>query len=153
MMYKMRRSILCLFLGLMTVSCGDDLLTSTPDEAPLSTNPGILELGQRLADEVVTLDLEGLSAAQVNQVYAGSYLINGASSCTACHNSQAGYLAGGAEFPVRFLPPGQNGNTSVFIRNLTPDPVTGMRLTKSEFIEAMRTGKDFSDSEGLWSAS
>ncbi len=74
--------------------------------------------------------------------------MNGTSGCTGCHRSTAGYLAGGAEFSAGFLPPGQNGNTSVFVRNLTPDPETGLRLKEADFIEAIRTGKDFKDSEG-----
>ena len=139
--------LLCLVVGHLS-ACGDDLVVGSGDSTPTGGEPGILEVGERLAAAEMVLDLEGLSTTQVNQVYLGSYLVNGASGCTACHNSEAGYLAGGSEFPVRFLPPGVNGNSFVFVRNLTPDPETGMELTESEFIEAMRTGKDFLDSEG-----
>jgi hypothetical protein len=31
----------------------------------------------------------------------------------------------------------------VYARNLTPDTKTGMKLTEAEFVEAMRTGKDY----------
>lgn len=138
--------LFCLVIGQL-VACGDDLVVGSEEVAP-TAEPGILETGERLATALAAVDAEGLSATQMNQVYLGSYLVNGVSGCSGCHNSDAGHLAGGNEFPVRFLPPGVDGNTSVFVRNLTPDPETGLKLTESEFIESMRTGKDFIDSEG-----
>jgi len=50
------------------------------------------------------------------------------------------------EFPLPFAD--VQGFTSVFSRNLTPDLETGLLLTEDEFIEAIRTGKDFHDSTG-----
>ena len=130
--------LFCLVIGQL-VACGDDLVVGSEEVAP-TAEPGILETGERLATALAAVDAEGLSATQMNQVYLGSYLVNGVSGCSGCHNSDAGHLAGGNEFPVRFLPPGVDGNTSVFVRNLTPDPETGLKLTESEFIESMRTG-------------
>ncbi len=79
----------------------------------------------------VTVNVAGLSQAQIELVGNGSYLVNAASDCAACHSTQAGFLAGGTNFgPV----------TS---RNLTPDPTTGMTLTEAQFVTAIRTGADF----------
>jgi len=78
----------------------------------------------------------------------GSYLVNGAAGCIGCHGGDAGYLCGGNEFNLGFLPPDVAGRTSVFARNLTPDSETGMDLTVDELIESVRTGKDLLDSEG-----
>ena len=87
----------------------------------------------------------GLSPAAMDQVARGSYLVSGVADCATCHTTPVGYMAGGFEFPLPF-PDGQ-GFTSVFSRNLTPDPEqTGLSLTEDEFLEAMRTGKDFHDS-------
>jgi hypothetical protein len=80
----------------------------------------------------------------MDQVARGSYLVNGVADCATCHTTPVGYMAGGFEFPLPFSD-GQ-GFTSVFSRNLTPDPETGLSLTEDEFLEAMRTGKDFHDS-------
>jgi hypothetical protein len=77
-------------------------------------------------------------------VARGSYLVNGAGGGCDCHTALAGYLAGGLEFSLPFAD--VQGFTSVVARNLTPDPETGMQLTEAEFIDAMRTGKDFMDS-------
>jgi len=127
---------------LCLVRCSD---SGIDDQAPVVqtvTEPSMVELGLRLAPK--GLNLAGLSRADVDQVARGSYLVNGASGGCACHTMEAGYLAGGLEFPFPF--PDVQGFTSVFSRNLTPDPETGLGLTEDEFIEAMRTGKDFTDS-------
>jgi hypothetical protein len=67
----------------------------------------------------------------------GSYQVNAASDCTACHTGPAGFLSGGNPF---FLD--RQGHV-VWTRNLTPDSSTGLKLTLSEFLEAIRTGRDF----------
>ena len=67
----------------------------------------------------------------------GSYVINAASDCAACHSGQAGYLSGGNPF---FLD--RDGHV-VWTRNLTPDPETGLPLSLGQFLEAVRTGRDF----------
>jgi len=136
---------LCLYLGFW--GCSDDIINSLPSE--LSSNPATLELGLRLVPSEITLDLTDLSQSERDQIALGSYLVNGVGGCIGCHNSPTGeHLAGGNEFPVAFLPPDVQGKTSLFARNLTPDPDTGMKLTEAEFIEALKTGKDFHDSQG-----
>ena len=85
----------------------------------------------------MTLDLTGKTDEEVERIGYGSYLINAAGTCADCHTWQGGgFLAGGRRFalgPTQFV-------TS---RNLTPDPTTGLPLTEDQFIEALRTGKDF----------
>ena len=95
----------------------------------------------------VPLDLRGKDRAKVG---VGSYIVNAQGACNDCHTNppfapggdpfqgqpkminQAGYLAGGTAF-------------GPFIaRNITPD-ASGKPagLTLAQFIEVMRTGKDF----------
>ncbi len=109
-----------------TASRGDD------DDA---TTRARVERG--LAISPVPIDTAGLSAHQRKLVGLGSYIVNAASSCAGCHSSAAGFLAGGNPF---FL-----GDPShvVWSRNLTPDAATGMKLTLDEFVETIRTGRDF----------
>jgi mono/diheme cytochrome c family protein len=129
-------SLLCL------VNCSDSGLDDNGPAVQTTTEPTITELGLRLAPQ--GFNTAGLSPAEMNQVAHGSYLVNGAANCVTCHTTPAGYLAGGVAFPLPF--PDVQGFTSVFSRNLTPDPETGLHLTEDEFIEAMSTGKDFHDS-------
>jgi mono/diheme cytochrome c family protein len=129
-------SLLCL------VHCSDSGLDDNVPEVQTSAEPTVVELGLRLAP--TGLNVAGLPPAVVDQVARGSYIVNGVGECTTCHTTPAGYLAGGFEFLLPFLD--VQGFTSVFSRNLTPDPETGLQLTEDEFIEAMRTGKDFTDS-------
>lgn len=130
---------------LCLLGCSDTIINSIPTEP--TGEPSATELGMRLMPPSITLDITGLSQAEIDQVSLGSYLVNGAAGCIGCHNSPAGeHLAGGNEFNVAFLPPDAQGNTTVFARNLTPDPDTGLKLTEAQFIESMKTGKDFHDS-------
>jgi mono/diheme cytochrome c family protein len=129
-------SLLCL------VHCSDSGLDDNAPEVQTSAEPTMVELGLRLAP--TGLDVAGLPPVVVEQVARGSYIVNGVGECTTCHTTPAGYLAGGFEFPLPF--PDEQGFTSVFSRNLTPDSETGLQLTEDEFIEAIRTGKDFTDS-------
>lgn len=97
-------------------------------------------LGLQIAP--VALDLVGLSSAQVEQVGQGSYLVNAASDCVGCHMGPAptfAYLAGGSPFPLS-LPP---GTEFAFAPNLTPDGQSGLHRSEDEFVELMRTGRDF----------
>lgn len=135
-------TMLAVWCLLWVVGCSDSALEDSVSEVQPGTEPTLVELGLRLAPQ--GFSVAGLSAAEMVQVARGSYLVNGASGGCACHTTAAGYLAGGPEFPLPF--PDVRGFTSVFSRNLTPDPATGMQLTENEFIEAMRTGKDFTDS-------
>jgi mono/diheme cytochrome c family protein len=129
-------SLLCL------VHCSDSGLDDNAPEVQTSAEPTMVELGLSLAP--TGLNVAGLPPAVVEQVARGSYIVNGVGQCTTCHTTPAGYLAGGFEFLLPF--PDEQGFTSVFSRNLTPDSETGLQLTEDEFIEAIRTGKDFTDS-------
>ena len=84
----------------------------------------------------VPLDLVGRTPEEVAKIYYGSYLVNAAGDCTGCHTSPAGFLAGGIQFDI-------GPDNYVFTRNLTPDPKSGLHLTEEEFVESLRTGKDF----------
>lgn len=130
--------------SLLMMSCPGDNTNEGDDVTPPATDPNVTELGLRLLPEGV--DLRGLSAQEMAQITRGSYLVNGAAGCGGCHTAAAGYLAGGFEFQ---LFPDIQGFTSVFSRNLTPDPDTGLHLNEDEFIEAMRTGKDFEDDTAM----
>jgi hypothetical protein len=99
-----------------------------------ATNRARSERGYEISP--VPLDTQGLSRKQKLRVGIGSYIVNGASECNGCHGG-AGYLSGGAPFPLD-----AHGHV-VYARNLTPDPETGLDLTEAQFIESMRTGKDF----------
>jgi len=136
-----------LFLCLaICLSCSDDIINSLTSEP--SSDPNVTELGLRLVPHTIDLNLTDRSQTEIDQIALGSYLVNGVAGCIGCHNSPTGeHLAGGFEFPAAFLPPDLQGNSTLYARNLTPDPETGMQLTETEFITAMRTGKDFHDSE------
>lgn len=84
----------------------------------------------------VPLDLKGLTRRQIRKIGYGSYLINATGDCDGCHTSPAGFFAGGVRFDI-------GPDAFVFTRNLTPDQ-TGLQLSEDQFIESMRTGKDFS---------
>ena len=129
---------------LCLASCSDNGTEDNAAVTQTTTEPTMMELGLRLAPK--GLNLAGLSPVDMDQVIRGSYLVNGAGNCAECHTTDTGYLAGGVEFPLPPLSPDAQGFTSVLSRNLTPDPETGLLLTEDEFIEAMRTGKDFHDS-------
>jgi hypothetical protein len=96
----------------------------------------------------VALNLTGLSSDQVEMVGNGSYIVNALTDCAGCHGGPPAYLAGGcaagdagppACTGLAFATPG----FTVTARNLTPDAVTGMKLTEQEFVAAMRTGADY----------
>lgn len=94
-----------------------------------------------------TIDTAGLTIAQQEQLGVGSYLVNAVGGCGDCHNQTVAgspptvkFLAGGTKFA---LPAMAGANTFVNARNLTSDPSVGMRLTEAQFIESMRTGRDF----------
>lgn len=138
---------------LVLVGCGDDGPSRVSDQVgqetpgPAGDEPTVGEPmtdDPRLALPPVELDLAGLSQADIDVVARGSYLVNAAGDCFGCHSTDAGYLGGGREFPLPFA--GAKGFRSVFTRNLTPDPETGLQLTEDEFVEVIRTGKDFTDS-------
>ena len=127
---------------LCLVGCSDRDTEDNTAVTQTTTEPTLMELGLRLAPK--DLDLHGLSSADMAQVALGSYLVNGPGGGCGCHTTASGYLAGGLEFPLPFAD--AQGVTTVVSRNLTPDPETGLHLTEAEFIETIRTGKDFHNS-------
>jgi mono/diheme cytochrome c family protein len=96
----------------------------------------------------------GKSEAELEQIGTGSYIVNALVDCNGCHQNVApaaeggaptvNFLGGGTEFDLP--PPGSGGAGIVYARNLTPDPNTGLKLSEDEFVEVMRTGKDFKNS-------
>jgi len=84
----------------------------------------------------VALATDGMTSAQLERVGRGSYLVNAVMACVDCHDGPAGHMAGGLPWDLGL---GWVVNT----RNVTPDPASGLTLTEDEFIEAIRTGRDF----------
>jgi hypothetical protein len=89
-----------------------------------------------LAISPVPLSLDGKTGDETTLIGLGSYIVNAASDCYGCHSGPAGFLSGGNPF---FL----GGGQVVWSRNLTPDPTTGLALTHDQFVESIRTGRDF----------
>lgn len=90
----------------------------------------------------VPLVLEGLTAAQLERVGAGSYLVNAVADCGNCHDARGQdgglrHLAGGTKYRVA-----ASQGTEVFARNLTPDGNTGLTLSEDQFVLIMQTGLD-----------
>src|SRR4051812_17800213 len=85
----------------------------------------------------VPIATRGKSCDEIVQISYGSYLVNATADCAGCHSSAAGFLAGGTRFAL------DDDGHVVFARNLTPDPTTGLHLTRRQFVEALRTGRDF----------
>ena len=96
----------------------------------------------------VPLTLTGLTSSQLELVGNGSYIVNALADCASCHGAAPAYLGGGCATPDAG-PPACTGLTfatpgfTVFARNLTPDPTTGLQLTLAQFISAIRTGADY----------
>ena len=115
-------------------------------EGPAGTPGAFVVLSERarrgLEISPVKVTLAGLTAAQLERVGAGSYLVNAVADCGTCHDSQGEdggrrFLSGGARFK---LDPSQG--TEVFARNLTPEGNTGLTLTEDQFVLIMQTGTD-----------
>lgn len=112
-------------------------LASSCDDGKLSV---IAEKG--LAIVPFELDVSRLSTAEKERIGVGSYVVNAGTGCSGCHDTVVPggppkYLGGGTAMQI------SAAGDVVYARNLTPDPDTGMKLTEEQFIEAMRTGKDF----------
>ncbi|MGH7438865.1 MAG: hypothetical protein ACRENE_24525, partial [Polyangiaceae bacterium] len=118
------------------------------------------KLGLEIAP--VALQLAGRDSDQLELIGTGSYLVNAVADCASCHGSGSTYLAGacnapadggapacsGASFSLPAGPPGGDaGLTTVYARNLTPDPTTGLTLSFTQFEQVMRTGDDFKTSQ------
>lgn len=134
---RLRSCAFLLAAGAMlgTVACGGDL--KPDEEVPLS-----LQAEKGLSIVPFQLDLAGLSNAEKERIGLGSYYLNALVGCNDCHqqpnpSGPPGYFGGGTAFQI-----GPSGE-KVYSRNLTPDPDTGLKLTEAEFVEAIRTGKDF----------
>ena len=82
----------------------------------------------------VAINTTGMTSAQIEAVGQGSYLINAVAGCDSCHGA-AGATPG-------FLG-GTTAAGSFNARNLTPDSTTGMKLSKADFVDAMRTGNNY----------
>jgi hypothetical protein len=112
----------------------------------------------------VAVDLKGLDGDQVESVGRGSYLVNAVADCTGCHNGVGSqgetlFLAGNIDFPLGGFDPNNPGarctvgtgscvDGHVFTRNLTPHATTGLKLTEDQFVQVLRTGRDFKDATG-----
>jgi hypothetical protein len=97
-----------------------------------------------LAIAPVALSTAGASQADLEKIGNGSYIVNAIADCNGCHQhpNMAGppdYLAGGTPF---MLGPG----LTVWTRNLTPEPTTGLKLTEDQFVTVFRTGLDVRNS-------
>ena len=123
---------------------------SKPSGPPGDTGPGASADGggnaaraaRGLAISPVPLDLEGKDAAERMRIGIGSYVVNAASDCAGCHGGPPAFLAGGNPFAL-------GGGQVVYARNLTPDPATGLPLSRDQFFESMRTGRDFHGQDGM----
>ncbi len=122
-------------------------------------NDSRIEQGFHIAP--VPLNLDGKNRSLVG---LGSYIVNAASDCNACHNAGPGnnqFLPGGNPYasqpkkinPATYLGGGRDfggfpmptSPLHIITRNLTPDK-TGLLEgghTFAEFVQIMRTGKDF----------
>src|SRR5581483_998870 len=119
-----------------------DDLSAGPDLAPapdLAMRTLSVRAKKGLEISPVKIDTTNLTLDQQEVIGTGSYLV-ATVNCGSCHNHAAGantdFLAGGNAF---------GGATPSCARNLTPDAATGMKLSEAQFIEVMRTGKDFVD--------
>lgn len=101
-----------------------------------------------LALAPVPLNMEGKNRKAVG---TGSYLVNAVQGCNDCHTNPP-YVAGSDPFrgqtaqinATNYLAGGTHFGPFTS-RNLTPEPPSGMPagLTLDQFIEVMRTGRDF----------
>jgi len=138
---RLRTCALALAAGAMlgAVACSGDL--EPPEETPLSL---LAEKGLSIAP--FQLDLTGLSNAEKERIGLGSYYLNAVVTCNDCHmqpntsGGPPGYFGGGSVFQI-------GPDARVYSRNLTPHPETGLKLNEAQFIEAIRTGKDFKAAE------
>lgn len=121
-------------LGVADMSVPPEDLTPPADLAPL---PLSVRAQRGLALSPVPIDTASMPRDQQEKVGIGAYLVV-AANCGNCHGTTSGmFLAGGRSFT--------GGGSTVYARNLTPNAQSGMKLTEAQFIEAMRTGKDFVD--------
>jgi mono/diheme cytochrome c family protein len=111
-------------------SNGNDIIISDTAKHGLDISP-------------VAVDTSGKTAAEIEAIGQGSYLINALADCGQCHGeagSTPGFLGGTTN----------NGNFNA--RNLTPDATTGMQLTEDQFVDVMRNGTNYLCSGGTCTA-
>jgi hypothetical protein len=123
-------------------SGGMDGATTTEAGPPIII--GLSEHAQiGLAQAPVPLNLNGKTAAEIEQIGQGAYIVSTQAICTDCHSpspNPAQYMQGGVTIPL--FPDGDGGIYTVTSRNLTPDPGTGLKDTLGQFIQAERNGTD-----------
>jgi hypothetical protein len=88
----------------------------------------------------VPLAIAGKTIDDMESIGQGSYLANVIAACDSCHDSPgptADHLGGGRPMAV------EGSGRVVYARNLTPDQATGLALTLDQFIECLRTGRDW----------
>jgi cytochrome c553 len=131
----------CSQLATPAASVTPALLDRELSIAAAELDDGEVTLAQRaergLAISPVPVAAAALSRRDRLLVGLGSYIVNAASDCSACHSGPAGFLSGGNPF---FL---DAAGHVVWTRNLTPDAATGMQLSFDQFRTAVRTGQDF----------
>jgi hypothetical protein len=122
--------------------------TATEGGAPVNVE-GLTPAARRGLELAAPLHvaLAGKTAAELEKIGYGSYLVNAVGACNDCHQQivpntmgppKVNYLAGGTEFAIPLF-----GGFKVYSRNLTPDPTTGLKLTEDQFIKVLETGSDF----------
>lgn len=145
----MRTSKNATWLGALSLALATLPACSSDNDSDKKTDSNASALSERanvgLSIAPGKLSVDGKTTAELESIGRGSYLVNAGGVCMDCHStrptttSDAQYLAGNVKFSI-------GPSLYVYSRNLTPDPDTGMKLTRAEFMEAMRTGKDFRNS-------
>lgn len=142
---KLQSTLLTAMVTICLSGCSTNEEVSTSEVAQQSSALELTSIAKRAQRgfqiSPVPTDTAGLSDEQITQVGYGSYLVNAQAVCGGCHSSPAGFLAGGNPFFLDAF------GHIVWARNLTPDESTGLQLTEAQFIETMRTGRDFHEGE------
>ena len=117
------------------MAVSEDMAMDSPD---MAVQPTLSVRAQRgLSLSPATIDTSNMPFDQKELVGTGAYLVV-TLNCGNCHGATAAtFLSGGRMFGTTTNP--------IYARNLTPDATNGMKLTQAQFIETMRTGKDFVD--------
>ncbi len=142
----MKRSLLicALCLGVVVTITGLRVAIHAQSNGNEGGDGQRIRIGYQVAP--VPLDLAGKNYTQVG---LGSYLVNSAGGCNDCH-TQPSYAVGGNPFlgqpkkvnAANYLAGGQHFGPFVS-RNLTPENGLPAGHTYAEFVQIMRTGKDF----------
>lgn len=145
-----KRSLM-LCVAIASIVLTGTLIGAAQQEQPdLTDSTGLPEKVWKrgLAIAPVALNLEGKSKRLVGE---GSYIVNAQGACADCHTNPV-FLPGGNPFlgqserinTERYLAGGRPFGPIIRSANITPD-AQGLPagLTLDQFIEAMRTGRDF----------